>query len=498
MTAQTLRDGEVAKLTEIVTTPDERVNIVAVSGAGGVGKTFLVDHVLDAIDLEHSGYLKLAADGMSSQLRADFVGLIDQKLALRTLHRPAKPGKDYFPSIREVADAHAALLTEVEAEVIEKCQSAPQRTVIEALVRGGVILNKLVPKSEEFLNFSALPLEPEKVQEVLQESIEMARKLQALAVKEPTYLPRFLRNMVGMTLRNRVRRDLHGVTADHLSEDLSKCVGPRKTRKRLGIRISGHEFSRLLVVLDDFEVLGPVLSDFVFGSFVPRLENADFETVLIVVGRDDLQASNPDWAYRYQRYFRGQIRLAPFSRDQALEFLRAHQITGQDAEEIFKYTEGFPFLLKLICEERGVTGDKDAFEQGAADVPRQFFDRTTRWMSSREIDWFTKIVYLDKVNADTLGWFFSADAVETILRWFEREGAVRDPRARVFRVRGVIREKVLQYLSTRQPTKHQQMLDIIKARMHEDGAGTPLSAPVQHFEGTPAKSGALKGRKGRP
>lgn len=452
-----LRDGEVSRLTEILENPGDPVTICAISGAGGVGKTFLVEHVLNSIGLEHSGYLKLSADGVSTHLRGDFIGLVDQKFAVRTLHSPATPGRDYFPSVRLIAEAYASLIDEVERELDQGSHDTKTKQIVNALIKGGQILNKLSPKTKGLLNFAEIPLTPDEIDATIDVSVSTTKKLQALAIAEPSYVPRLVKSAVGMTLRNRIRRELHEVTADYLYGDICKCVGRRKVQSKFGIKIPGHEFRKLLIVLDDFEVLGPVIADFVFGSLLPKLESAQFTTTLFVIGRDDFSASNPDWDFRYQRYVQERLKLAPFTRDQAMEFLGRLHIETSEAEEIYKYTEGFPFLMKLVCEERGSIT--------AADIPRQFFDRTTRWMSSREIDWFKRLVYLDRVDADTLAWFFPSENIDTILYWFEREGSNRDPSAKVFTVRGIIRDKVLKYLSIRHPSEHKRMLNLVKERL---------------------------------
>ena len=42
--------------------------------------------------------------------------------------------------------------------------------------------------------------------------------------------------------------------------------------------------------------------------------------------------------------------------------------------------------------------------------------------------------------------------------WFEHEASIRDPTAPVFRVRPIIREKVLQYQALRAPARHRELL----------------------------------------
>ena len=78
-------------------------------------------------------------------------------------------------------------------------------------------------------------------------------------------------------------------------------------------------------------------------------------------------------------------------------------------------------------------------------------------MSPREREWFLRVCYLENVNVDTLGPLFPGEDVERIQDWFEREASIRDPTAPVFRVRPLIREKVLRYLELRSPSRHTDM-----------------------------------------
>jgi hypothetical protein len=52
--------------------------------------------------------------------------------------------------------------------------------------------------------------------------------------------------------------------------------------------------------------------------------------------------------------------------------------------------------------------------------------------------------------------------VRRIQDWFEREASVRDPSAEEFRVRPLIRDKVLRYLELRSPTRHRELTAMAK------------------------------------
>jgi hypothetical protein len=348
--------------------------------------------------VEQHGYLKLAADGLSSpHLRGDFLGLLDQKLALGRLPAPATAGRDYFPRLRDILVEANALVAEVEEKIAQKPENEQIRGVASALLRAGQVLNQSVPKSKEYLNFSSLPFKPDELDKAFDHAWTAIKGINSISIKRPHYVPRVIRRALGSTTESRLRTDLHGLIADCLLGDLSAVVRDVNTEdKKRWNRQKNYEFSKLLLVLDDFEVIGPTLSDFIFGALVPRLEVARFPTVILVIGRDNLQASNPDWFMRYRQYVRNQIRLLPFSKEQALEFLTSVGIVGEEAERVYSYSEGFPFLLSLIAEGKAV-GDRDGSEGDdsfGADLPRQFYDRTTRWMTGQQKEWLDVVVYL--------------------------------------------------------------------------------------------------------
>ena len=93
------------------------------------------------------------------------------------------------------------------------------------------------------------------------------------------------------------------------------------------------------------------------------------------------------------------------------------------AKELFVATQGYPFLLSLVIEETGAPGG------GSALFLRRFFERTTRWMTATEIEWFVRVCYLERVNLDTLARLFPQEQCAVIQTWFEKEPSIRDPLA---------------------------------------------------------------------
>ena len=104
------------------------------------------------------------------------------------------------------------------------------------------------------------------------------------------------------------------------------------------------------------------------------------EELLVVSGRDDLEATHPGWAQHAKRYLKEQIRLEPFDRASAFELLAAAGVPEERRERMFEASQGYPFLLELLIEEAGVNGESALFL-------RRFFDRTTRWMTPTERYW---------------------------------------------------------------------------------------------------------------
>jgi hypothetical protein len=458
----------VARLTELLLTPGPGLSVCAVSGPGGVGKSYLLGHVLASLDLPAAGYIQASVDASNPEARGDFFGILEA-LFRRSLGAPADPGRDFFPRLREVAAVHRRLCDAARAELEKRGAPEPLKQGVAALLKAGHALNRTVPRAREVLEVAArnLPgvgglasaagaaaLEVSgRVSEVearagLDEAWRVLEGLRAFT--ESTALPGPLRDLLGVTRRNRVRRDLFQVTAEALATDLSAALGGARGKDRLRLTqgaIPGAR--RLLLVLDDYELLAPLLGDFLVGALVPELARAPFDTVLVVLGRDDLEATHVGWAQHGRRFLKAQLRLAAFDEPTALALLAEAGIAEGRRQALFQATQGYPFLLSLVIEEAGLGADSALFLQ-------RFHDRTTRWMSAREREWFERVCYLEVINEDTLAPLFPGQDVRAVQDWFEREPSIRDPAAAVFRVRPLIRDKVLRYLELRSPSRHRE------------------------------------------
>lgn len=446
---ETVRRSEVGRLVEVLRSPPTQLSIVGVSGPGGVGKSFFVDDALAALGPSSQAYLRLRVDGSNRAALGDFFALLDQ-LMPRSLEAPARAESDYFPQLRRVAAAHRDLVDAVAKDL------GPARDDVKkvalALLRAGHRLNETVPKTRGYLDVDALGLSEKSVAASFDAAWDVLETLAPL--RQSTRLPGPLRDLLGVTFHNRVRADLYGVTADAMITDLAAAL--RGYRPQDWHRVThtpiGATTNNLLLIVDDFEALAPTLEEFLVGALIPRLARASFKTVLLMVGRDDLDAMSPSWAQHCQRYVAMQLRLAAFDRATALEALAKAAVPPERREAIFEATQGFPYLLNLVLDESAGEGADSAL------FLRKFHDRTTRWMSPEEQGWFVRVCYLDVVNEDTLARLFPAAIVQRVQDWFEREPSIRDPSAEAFRVRPLIRDKVLRYQALRSPQKHADLL----------------------------------------
>jgi hypothetical protein len=293
----------------------------------------------------------------------------------------------------------------------------------------------------------------EKIVDVVEAGWDAVEALQDLA---PTVrLPGVLKDLLGITRREQIKRDLYNVTADALVGDLTAALNGYRPKDWYRFTHAPiPEFKKLLIVLDDFEVTAPVLSDFVISSLMPRLAKLSFPVVMLIACRDQLGAMNPGFDQFAKKWIVEDMRLHAFDREEAYRLMSASNVPTEEHSRLFEMTHGFPYLLSLVIEQ-ATQPDADS-----ALFAKKFYDRTTRWMKDEEKEWFRQLCYVDVVNDDTIeAMLGTATHAPAIQNWFEQEASIRDPISSTFTIRPLVRDKCLQYFAVKSPMKHRKMTE---------------------------------------
>ena len=242
------RGSEVSRLVHAVEAAPDGLSIVGLSGPGGVGKSFLLTHVLETVEPHKLGWLVLTADAANPDTRGDFLGLVEGQLFRRSLPPPADRTRDYFPHLREVAALHRELVDRAVAELTRMGAPEPLRRAALALLRNARVLNKAVPRSR--LALDATRIDDVEVEKALDEAWEAVRALPGL--RDSTALWGPLRDLFGISRRDRVKRDLYAFTAAELRTDLSAALAGWERRDLARLTQSPIPgLRRLLLILDD-------------------------------------------------------------------------------------------------------------------------------------------------------------------------------------------------------------------------------------------------------
>jgi len=456
------RASEVTALVELLTEEAPGVRICSISGPGGVGKSYLLEHVLAEHEPGQLGYLVLSANGSNTQNRGDFLALIDGQLLPQSLPPPAPRGKDYFPHGRDIAAIHRRILESASAEISASKVSDEVKEAALSILRAGRVLNRLLPRTRDYFSFTGVrDSDVKHALEVIDTAWDLAARLRAL--EDTSVLPGVIRDLVGVTKKNRIKRDLFNVLAEAIVTDATAALSGYRAKDALALTHAPvGQLHRLLIILDDFEVIGPLLNEFLVGALIPRLAEAPFGSLLIVLGRDALDVTHPGWAQHCHKYLRASLRVDPFTSEQARALLSQAGVPESEHQRFYDATQGFPFLLSLAAEEH---------RSGIADSVmflRKFYDRTTRWMTPEQEEWLMQLVYLDQINEDTIRVMLPGASPDIVQSWFEREASIRDPTAKYWRVRPILRDKLLKYSELRSPARHAER--VAQARLAGSGS----------------------------
>jgi hypothetical protein len=422
-----------------------QLTIQGIAGPGGIGKSMLLDHALEKAALEGRGYLTLSFTGDAAQ-----GGLIQQlRRAIESTPTTAlksKPVGFYFAAVNRVMAIMEGLKRDAMAEASKSDDKLDPNIVgewIDAALSAGQALNDVSKVSADWVNFK----------ELNKHALALKKALPALVTlrnESPGILAR-LGLDGGSTLRNLIRENPAKALADALMADLSAIIsGYRRAdwAKPSHPRLPGVE--RLLLVVDDYEFVHESMGPFLAGELLPMLRVAEFETVLIVLGRDALASTQVEFDSKdFEKHQLSQIFVDRLSREDLDRLLVNNGFHDADNQaRAWRDTEGYPYYVQLWMEET-------RSGSGSAEMARRFHRRTTRWMSQKQAGWLDVTLFMGDVNKESLRRMLDdSSEADAAFSWFEKEGSVRDSSSSTFRVREYLRTRLLTYLRNSDPTRY--------------------------------------------
>ena len=410
------------------------LQIVSISGTGGVGKTFLLDAVLDETRDALKQALTIKVDASNEHLLKEFTLIVNQMLAPTELQPPAKAKHDYFPASRSLLQRQLQLIGMVESEITNNKELSDQvKSVAKALYRLSPAI-KFIPKVGPAAAVALKGMEMVKVEEYIEPALDVLVSSKALSEKS---------GLLGNLTKRRftaLRHSPFEAVADAYLSDLSAMLAGYQKKDFFRFThppIKG--LNRLLLILDDYEAVGRVIGRFLTESLLPRLKNAPFSVLVIILGRDSVYEADKDFVHHLAGNISEPIRLEPFTEPEGVKYLMGFGYTETESREWYGKSRGLPFILRLLAENRS---DED---KQSAVFYKRFYERTTRWMSPDERKWLTPICYLDKVNEGTIKVMIPRGDAGTIMTWFENEASVRDVKSADYCVTPYIRHMLLEH-----------------------------------------------------
>lgn len=429
-----------------------KVVLQSIEGPGGIGKTALFDHVLSQVDRAERRMLTMRVSGSASE-QGDPFQLIHALIAGSMSPAAAsKPVAQRFSNTEEVRAVYAELMASVKTGLQLALPGVQIEQAMKVLTTGvglGQRLNALVPVSKRYVSFHAVEKHLPQIEEVL-------KTLPPLLEEVPGVLEKLGLNRTA-ALRNALRANPLGALAEAFVTDLTALLVGYERKNLLRpaqARLDGVE--RLLLVLDDYESLSEHLGEFLVGHLVPRLEHCSFETVLVIIGRDQLALTHPGWNQHHQRQLAAPIVLSALRRDEMDALVKARgRTSGADLDRAWADTMGYPLLVTLWLEEARESGHGEGPSIG---MLKRFHDRTTHWLNDEQKRWLEHALFMQQVNVETFAHALG-DVAEArrAMRWFEGDGSVRDAQGRAFRVREYVRSRLADYLQASDPARFREL-----------------------------------------
>lgn len=270
------------------------LTIQSIEGPGGIGKTFLFNHALSGVDLTKRNYITLRIDGSCLSNNREFTQAVVRLIynaEANAIRNSNKPARYYFPRVDHVLKVIENIRNEA-AEEFKKLNPGNQNgldaflLLLDKAFETGKNINDIFPITRKCLNFKYLG----KYYQIIKETLPLMKSLNTESKKVFETFGRFSKSRA---LRNAIKENACLPLADALVSDLSAIlIGYRKIDLLRATHRKVDGIDRLLMIIDDYEMLQAPLGEFLVSSFLPALRTVNFQTVVIIMGRDQLVATH--------------------------------------------------------------------------------------------------------------------------------------------------------------------------------------------------------------
>jgi hypothetical protein len=444
------RDKEITQIENVLSwkqRAQDPLTILSIEGEGGLGKTSLIEMAKEALTsnttLTELGILQIYLDG--SRLRENnslpnFIELLIPAIKLEA-YRHYDRSNIILPKTEEVFAAYTSIFDAAYKEIDSKSDAETIVSIARKAMSLGIGINKISNKTKDWFDLEKLA--------DINKDLKIEDTITSFLNENPNIINKLGIGSKSKNIRNSIRNNAPQAFAEALVLDLKTILlgyDLKDINKPLPERIENCK--RFLLIIDDYERLSESIGKFMTQHFLPLLKVALFESTVIISGRNELAGTDTAWNQHFERNLVSPIKVSPLVKEDIDEIAID---AGVDANRLWNDTYGYPFYIQLWIESDNQGTETAVFLQ-------KFYDRITTWMNSEQKEWFKYCSFLDKVNKETLGKLLKKpNQSELVLKWFQREGSIRDTTTSHYTVRPYIRQRVKQYFALTDPDAYNKL-----------------------------------------
>lgn len=366
---------------------DKRVRVISIYGKSGVGKSYLVNHILDEFDAQLKKHLKIkifySPKNMYS-LASVFTGqLITNANVNLKKFRGLRKTRKVIENIDRQFIAKSIKDKNKNAEISRKLFNDAQVVGIKGFL--AYIKNKA--------GVEDLDISDDDIKELISN----------LPANSYNSVDRILN-----TKKYRVDNNLQRELATDLLNDIERMTKRNILRRRYR--------NSLIFIIDDYEGLKSIADSIFFNELIGPLKNQKINSLFIFIGREEL-----DWKTSWRFYNDTQepsIELKTFNDEEAGDYLEQMGISNaSDRRRIINKSQRLPLLLEILANA--------TINHTEAKWVEDYFNRITAHMDNQQKEWLKRVCFLDtRVDQDTISVMLgdNVDQAKKAFDWFKNEG----------------------------------------------------------------------------